>query len=258
MNTLESKPDVLQPEVFRKEKGISAWFTLKNENTYSGNRNIPGLNLGLNTEEKEEVVRENRSVLFDELDVEPEWMALANQVHGNRVQVVTRGGTYTETDGFVTQIPRLALAIQVADCAAVLLGDAHNRIVGAAHAGWRGVTGGIVPKVVKYMTAQGADPMKMRAFVSPCISAENFEVGPEVAEQFPDQFVDYSSYEKPHVNLKGFIRYQLMEKGVKPEHIEVHEGCTVSDGHSFYSYRREGKQSGRMMGIIQLLKRDEL
>lgn len=257
MSVLENNIEVIQPEIFSRGEGITAWFTLKNASLVSDDRNIPGLNLGFNTIEREEIIQNNYTALFEALDLDFHWVAFGNQVHGNRIRVVTQGGTYTETDGFVTQVSKLALAIQVADCAVVLLGDPQNRIVAAVHAGWRGAEGDIVPKAVKYMTAQGAEPKYIKAFVSPCISPQHFEVGQEVAEQFPEAFVDYESYEKPHVDLKGFIRRQLMTKGVKPEHIEVHQGCTVSDTDSFYSYRREGKQSGRMAGVIQLLKRGE-
>ncbi len=256
MNISEAKIEVVRPDIFKEGEGIAAWFTLRNANLFSDNRNIAGLNLGLNTSESEEVVRNNRTALFENLQLSPDWVAFGNQVHGNRIQVISRGGTYTETDGFVTRVPRLALAIQVADCAAVLLGDSRHRVIAAVHAGWKGAAGGIVPRAIKYMTAQGARPGHIKAFVSPCISKRRFEVGHEVARQFPEAFVDYESYEKPHVDLKGFIRHQLIEKGVKPEHIEIHSGCTVSSD-SYYSYRRQDEQSGRMAGIIQLLKRYE-
>lgn len=257
MSVLENKIEMIQPEIFGREEGVAAWFTLKNASLTSDDQNVSGLNIGLNTSEREEVIKENRSVLFEALDCDPGWVALGNQVHGNRIRVVTQGGTYAETDGFVTRVPGLALAIQVADCAAVLLGDSKNRVIAAVHAGWRGAAGGIISKAVQYMITRGAEPEHIKVFVSPCISRQHFEVGGEVAVQFPDAFVDYENYEKPHVNLKGFIRRQLMMEGIKSEHIEIHTGCTVSDTGSYYSYRREGEQSGRMAGIIQLLKRDE-
>ncbi len=102
------------------------------------------------------------------------------------------------------------------------------------------------------MKEAGAEPSRMRAFVSPCISRRHFEVGTEVAELFPDKFVDYESFDKPHINLKAFLEYQLMECGLAEGRIEVHAGCTVADKNSYYSYRREKEKSGRMMGIIRL------
>jgi copper oxidase (laccase) domain-containing protein len=102
------------------------------------------------------------------------------------------------------------------------------------------------------MVPLGVKPERCLAFISPCISVRHFEVGTEVADQFPDSFVDYEQYEKPHIDLKGFLQYQLEGAGVRREHIEVHPGCTVEDKQDYYSYRREGAMSGRMMGVIQL------
>jgi YfiH family protein len=145
----------------------------------------------------------------------------------------------------------LTLAIQVADCAAVLLWDENRKIIGALHAGWRGAVGEIIYIGIEKMMKQGASPSDMKAFISPCISIRNFEVGQEVADQFPPEFVDYSTFKKPHVDLKGFIKDQLMNKGLSEHNIEVRSECSVSN-ESFYSYRREGKKSGRMMALIQI------
>ncbi|HET6527750.1 MAG TPA: peptidoglycan editing factor PgeF, partial [Balneolaceae bacterium] len=173
-------------------------------------------------------------------------------VHSNRVQVVSQGGIYASTDGLITRIPGLMLAIQVADCAAVLLWDSSAKVIAALHAGWRGAAGDIVPKGIKMMVEQGAELENLHAFVSPCLSLKNFEVGQEVAEQFPDEQVDYKNYEKPHLNLKGFIKQQLLEHKIPKENIEIHPACTIDDADKYYSYRREGNRSGRMMALIQI------
>jgi YfiH family protein len=245
------KIDTIKPEIFSDENRLNVFFTFKNEKKYSGDRAINGLNLGFNTGETPEIIKENRRDLLDAFGIEAEWTAFANQVHSNRVKVVTKGGTFAETDGLITQVPGLALAIQVADCAAVLLADMQSRTIAAVHAGWRGAAGDIVPKALDKMKSLGADAADCRAFISPCISSEEFEVGPEVADRFPDEYVNSQTYAKPHLNLKAFLADQLAEAGLKPASIETHSGCTVQDDQ-FYSFRREGKQSGRMMAIMQL------
>lgn len=232
--------------------GIKAWFTLKNKEFGYHNHDIPGLNLGFNTPEKKELVAKNRLALLTGLQIDPEWVAYADQVHSNRIRVVTEGGTYPSTDGLITKIPGLTLSIQVADCAAVLLWDFENKVIGALHAGWRGAAGDIVPKGIQKMKEQGANLQKVKAFVSPCISLENFEIGEEVAEQFPDEFIDYEHYEKPHLDLKSFLKFQLEQSGIQQAHVEIREECTIEDKEHFYSYRREREQSGRMMGLIQI------
>jgi len=244
--------DTIKPESLNQLKGIRSWFTCKNPDWKINNQKVPGLNLGFNTGERREVIQSHRNNLIGFLNIEQTDIAYADQVHGTRVQTVSEGGTYGDTDALVTQIPGLALAIQVADCAAVLLADEKQKIIAAVHAGWRGAAGDILPSTINRMMTLEARPENIKAFVSPCISQQHFEVGHEVAEQFPDQFVDYNSYVKPHVDLKAFLYNQMQEMGLPDKNIEIHEGCTVAEEKRFYSYRREQKQSGRMLGIIQI------
>lgn len=252
MKDLQTKFSLIEPEFLKNEEDIRAWFTLKNREYGRIDHSIAGLNLGFNTPEKKEFIAQNRLALLSSLQVDPDWVAYADQVHSNRVQVVTEGGTYPSTDGLITQIPGLTLGIQVADCAAVLLWDTTHNIIGALHAGWRGAVGDIIPKGIEKMVEQGSNPQQINAFVSPCISLANFEVGREVADQFPEEFVDYEHYAKPHIDLKAFIKHQMTEAGIPDSQIEVRPECTIEDEEDFYSYRREGEQSGRMLALIQI------
>lgn len=247
---MSSQIEFIKPSLLNDER-ISSWFTLRNHQSIHQDLTIPGLNLGLNTGEKEEIVRRNRNTLLNEIGLDAHQIAYAIQVHQTKVEVVNHGGTYPNTDAFVTTDTDLALAIQVADCAAVLFGDPRNRVIAAAHAGWRGAAANIIPKTIDKMVGFGAEIKNIKAFISPCISLQNFEVGEEVASQFPDQFVDRENYKKPHVDLKEFIRHQLLDLGMLESKIELDTHCTIN-GEQFYSYRRQKEQSGRMMGIIKL------
>src|SRR5690625_6312525 len=93
------------------------------------------------------------------------------------------------------------------------------------------------------MNGAGGDPQHMRAYISPCISLENFEVGEEVARQFPNEFCDYVSWDKPHIDLKGFLLSELLEAGISERKILTSEYCTMEDTR-FYSYRREKEKAG--------------
>lgn len=252
MKDLNTESSLLKPDLLKEKENIQAWFTLKNKEFGVGNQAIPGLNLGFNTAEQKGIVTENRRVLYDHLGLDEQWIASAEQVHSNNVQFVTQGGNYPATDGLLTVVPGLTLVIQVADCAAVLLWDSQNKVIGALHAGWRGAAGDIVPAGLEKMGKQGADHRNLKAFISPCISLKNFEVGEEVACQFPNRFVDYEHFAKPHVDLKGFLAHQLREGGLVEKNIEISEGCTMEGITSFYSYRREEEQSGRMMALIRI------
>lgn len=254
MKNLQTKFSLIEPELLSDSDGVQAWFTLKNSEYGLEGSRIKGLNFGYNTRETKELVTANRLSLLSHLRLDPEWVAYADQVHSNRVQAVTEGGTYPSTDGLVTQIPGLTLGIQVADCAALLLWDSTNKVIGALHAGWRGAAGDIVPMGIDKMIQQGANPNSIKAFVSPCISLQNFEVGQEVADQFPDEFVDYESYAKPHIDLKGFLKHQMIKSGIPQEQIEISQECTIDNSDDFYSYRREGDESGRMLALIQIIE----
>lgn len=254
MKSLKTDFTFIKPDILDQQDRIKAWFTLKNRDYKRPGQTIKGLNLGFNTSENKEQVAKNRLTLLSSLNIDPKWTAYAEQVHSNRVQFVSGGGTYPSTDGLVTTISGLTLAIQVADCAAVLLWDADNGVIGALHAGWRGAVGNIVNRGIKEMINQGANPQSTKAFVSPCISWKNFEVGDEVADQFPDRFVHYSDFKKPHVDLKRFIKHQLVDEGISKSKIEIRKECTIDEADDFYSYRREGEQSGRMLALITMNK----
>lgn len=247
---MSSQIDFIRPKLLNDEH-VSSWFSLRNRESVHPERTISGLNLGLNTEEEEDVILNNREQLLAKIGLDAHQIAYAVQVHKTHVEEVNHGGTYPNTDAFVTTKPNLALAIQVADCAALLFADPVNHVIGAAHAGWRGAAGNIVPKTINKMKELGAEVEQIKVFVSPCISLKNFEVGEEVAEQFPDEFVDRTNYEKAHVDLKEFLRWQLLEEGMMESKIELDTQCTISDSQ-FYSYRRQKEKSGRMMAIIKL------
>lgn len=230
---------------------VKAVFSLKNPR-FREDAAIPGLNLGYNTPEQDEITKANREQFFRACGADPAKTSWGLQVHGARVQRVTKPGVYPDTDALVTSVPGFALGVFVADCAAVLLADPEAGVIATAHAGWKGAVAGILPETIRVMETAGARAEKLRAFVSPCISAARFEVGEEVAAQFPEAFVDRNR-SRPYVDLKGFVVHQLLEAGLVKDAIRIADGCTMGDAERFYSYRRDGAKSGRMMGLIQLL-----
>ncbi len=248
---LETKLEFIQPELLN-QKGISAWFTQRNPEYRLKSALIEGYNLGIFTEEKEENLAINLAILSSLTKTGEHNMAITRQVHSNRVAEVEEGGLYEEVDALVCNKTDILLSIQVADCAAILLGDPEHQVIGAAHAGWRGAVQGILSNLLEKMSEKGAKPESTYAYISPCISLESFEVGDEVADQFPDEVVDRKSFKKPHVDLKAYLTNQLFDFGMKEGQIEVDASCTMKNERRFYSYRRDGKQAGRMMGLIKL------
>ncbi|MDT0631698.1 polyphenol oxidase family protein [Rubrivirga sp. S365] len=177
-------------------------------------------------------------------------VASVGQVHGADVVVVRQAGHVPDHDGLVTDRPGLLLSVIAADCALVLLADSEAGVVGACHSGWRGTVAGVVGRTVEAMGGVGADPARLLAYVGPCISAEAFEVGEEVAAQFDASVVvRRPEWPRPHIDLRAEIERQLRALGVRPARVEATDACTVADGR-FYSYRAEGGAAGRMLGFV--------
>ncbi len=253
---MAAAPAPIRPAVFKDVPAITAGFSTR----HGGVSEPPydTLNLGLSTEDAEANVEENRRRLPAPLGAAPDQLALAGQVHGDRVKGVVGPGLYEGYDALVTRTPGVLLGIVAADCAAVLLAGPGAGIVGACHAGWRGTAARVVIKTVKAMQRAGADPAHIRTYVSPCISAEHFEVGEEVAAQFKKSFIrrGYSGA-KPHVDLKAAIAEQLRQGGVPEAQIEVSDCCTFAESDDFFSHRASGGTTGRMLGFIGLVGETE-
>jgi polyphenol oxidase len=243
--------DVIEPAIWSGDTGIRAVFSRRNA-SFNAERSIQGLNLSVSTNDDREVVLHNRRLFYESLGLNESLVARGRQIHSNTVHIVSNGGIHDDGDGFVTNTPGIAVSVMVADCAAILLADRKARVVGALHAGWRGTVGGIVKSGVDAMVSLGADPSHLEAYIGPCISQACFELGEEVASQFPDKYVDRSK-PKPHADIRAWLKDQLLEGGLAPANVEVDASCTFSDDDHFFSYRRQGDASGRMMALIWII-----
>ena len=242
---------LIRPAVFADVPAVTAGFTTRRGGASAAP--FEALNLSVSVEDAPEAVAANRERVGAELGVPPERWALAGQVHGADVRVIDAPGLYRNTDGLVTATRGLALGILAADCAAVLLADAAQGVIGACHAGWRGTAAGIVGRTIEQMVTLGARPAAVRAYVSPCISVAQFEVGPEVAAQFDEAVVHQAPEQpRPYVDLKAALHAQLRAAGVPEAQIEIDPACTASATDRFFSHRAEDGTTGRMMGLIAL------
>ena len=211
-----------------------------------------GMNLGLWTGDDPDAVHANRALLEHDLPSRPAWL---KQVHGIRVVdagAVTHEGV--EADASFTSVPGRVCAVLVADCLPVLMTDRDGSIVAAAHAGWRGLLGGVLEATV---SASGLDGERTMAWIGPAIGPERFEVGDDVRDAFLARMSDHapavSAAFRPHApgkwlaDLPRLARLRLAACGVH----EVHASgaCTASDAARFYSYRRDGV-TGRMAALI--------
>lgn len=208
------------------------------------------LDLGPSTRVPADLVRENRRRLLERLQLDPAAVVTAGQVHGAVLRLVSRPGHVAHCDGLLTLTPGLALAVATADCMALLY--RAPGAVAAAHAGWRGAAAGVPGATLQALrAAAGVPPAAVRVALGPCIRACCYEVGPEVAGKFPSTAV-HRVGGRTHLDLPAVARLQLLEAGLPEAALEDTGVCTACHPELCFSYRRDGRGTGRMWGLAAL------
>jgi YfiH family protein len=222
---------------------------------YDDGRGGGGFNLGLHVGDAPESVRANRASLEAALPGRPAWIS---QVHGAAVvdaATVGPGQPVRVGDASIATEPGQVCAILTADCLPVLFADVGGKVVGAAHAGWRGLAGGVLGATVAAMRAAGATGIT--AWMGPAIGPSAFEVGADVRDAFEAAlpgagaaFVPYPGRPGKHLaDMFALARMMLARDGVTQVHGGGH--CTATERERFYSYRRDGV-TGRQASLIWL------
>ena len=210
-----------------------------------------GLNLGLHCGDDAALVMQNRALLQELLPARPAWLS---QVHGVAVADAAKvePGLLTVADASIATRAGVVCAVMTADCLPVLFADLDGKVVGAAHAGWRGLAEGVLGETVKAMRAAGAG--EITAWLGPAIGKTQFEVGQDVLDAFAGAdmraFVPYAGRPGKYLaDMNALARGMLANDGV----IRVWGGeyCTASERQRFYSYRRDGV-TGRLASMIWL------
>ncbi len=220
-----------------------------------------GLNCGPGSTDLSEAVDINRARVAAYMDVQPNHLQTVHQVHSPDVVTLTEPLIIRpQADAMVTAVPGLALGILTADCQPVLFSDPDAGVIGAAHAGWRGVKDGVLEATLDAMEALGADRANITAVIGPCISQAAYEVGPEFVESFIDDNPENSRFfsggkgDRALFNLPVFGLSKLRKAGIG--HAEWSGHCTYSDPERFFSYRRTthlGEADyGRLISVIRL------
>lgn len=222
------------------------------------------LNCGLGSGDELEKVRENRRRAADVLALAPEYLLTAYQVHSAEVAVVERPWSHEErpkVDALVTNRPGIGLGVLSADCGPLLFADAEARVIGAAHAGWRGALSGVAEATVEAMVSLGAERARIAAVLGPMIAQPSYEVGPEFPSPFlaadPDNAAFFEAAPRAghfHFDLAGFILRKLEALGLAG--VSRVEGDTCADDAQFFSYRRaclkKEQDYGRGLSAIAL------
>jgi YfiH family protein len=208
------------------------------------------LNLGRRWGDDPVAVEENYARLGRAADFAPERLVTVRQVHGAAVAWAHEVSASTEADAVCCRREdERVVGVLTADCVPVLLADREGRVAAAVHSGWRGTVADVVGATVAALGEAGVEPRALVAAIGPCIEARAFEVGPEVAAQFPPAFVDASG-PRPHVDLVATVRAQLCAAGVPDDAIDRVGGCTHDTPARWFSYRRDGAGIGQMLAFV--------
>ncbi len=216
-----------------------------------------GLNLGATSGDRAAAVRANRRLVCQALALDSERVSMGHQVHAATVHVLgapSRPGRFVGAlrgwpvgDGLVTSRIGLALVVLGADCLPILLWHRDGTAVAAAHAGWRGLVGGVIERTVEAL----GDPARSAAAIGPAIGPARYRVGADVRERFAARFGD-EVVAGEAVDLAAAARVALRAAGLPDSSIHAIEACTYDEPDRFYSYRRDGAETGRQAGIIWL------
>ena len=211
------------------------------------------LNLGRRWGDDPASVEENYRRVAAAAGFDVEDLRQVRQVHGKtmlRARDVTAG---SEADALWVHRDDgpLIAGVLTADCVPILLRDRAGTVAAAVHSGWKGTVADIAGETVRVL-AEHVPAANLLAAIGPCIEVDAFEVGEEVAVQFPAEFVRREGTRRPHVDLVAMVRAQLIAAGLPAGAISRVGGCTFSDPARYFSYRRDGAGIGQMLAFIGL------
>jgi polyphenol oxidase len=264
--------EVLEAQIFRKIPWLVHGFSTR---------------VGVEKWDTPAAIAANRTKLLKSIGTAKMPLATLRQMHSDVAHLVCDAKEASRTpvaagDAAMTVEAGVLLSVQTADCVPILLADTKRRAIAAVHAGWRGTLARIVVKTLGRMRQEfGTHPQDVVAAIGPAIGGCCYEVGPEVAKEFASQFEKAGEWfdeqfspqaegelqtwlpwltmmppghqpepERARLDLRAANRWQLVDAGVSPKRIAVSALCTKCRADLFFSYRRDGAGTGRLMAVI--------
>ncbi len=232
------------------------WLNSPNINTihgfstrYGGISPQPFMSLNLGgVDDLPENIEENRRRALTDLGIEMKQVSYLNQIHSSNVCKAFHGKQVG--DALVTNQPRLAIAVGAADCYPILFYDDKNKVIGAAHCGWKGTLGRIVKNTIEEMVNLGAEKQNIKMAIGQGISAKNYEVSEEVIQHFKNAGFPDNCWNQRQLDLLEANKFVAEESGILIENIWSMNRCTTEP--DFFSYRRDNGKTGRMWAVIML------
>ena len=243
----------------KKFKNIRHCFFSRNNGVSNGY--YKSLNCGLGSGDKKENVLQNLKLVSKKIECNQQSLITLNQKHTNKVlhfNSIKSVQNKMEGDAIISEVKNLAIGILTADCAPILFYEPNKKIVGCAHAGWKGALNGVIKNTVKKFNELNSNNDDLIAVVGPCIKQESYEVEKDMLKKFIDQDVKNEIFFKKISNLKynfdlrGFINMELSNLNIK--NIDNIEMDTFSEEKFFFSYRRSCLKNeqdyGRCISVI--------
>ena len=252
--------------LLNKYNKIAHFCTTRQGGTSVGN--YASFNLSPFSGDDMSAVFENQSKLAEWLGIDADKIILPFQTHGTEVKEITerffeladeeKRDCLNGVDAIFTRITKVCIGISTADCVPILFYDPTKQVVAAAHAGWRGTCGKIAEKTIKaFVEAYHCEPSDILVTIGPSISVKVYEVGQEVVNHFESagfnipEIVEIRN-KSIYLDLWKANRQSLLKAGIVAENIEVAGICTFTEHERFFSARRLGIKSGRLLSGIML------
>lgn len=249
---------MIKSKILFKFKKISHGFFNKNGGVSKGI--YKSLNCGLGSNDDKKSVKINLQIVSKKISNKKNNIVLLHQIHSNKVFFIkSLPKKKLIGDGLITNQKNIVLGILTADCAPLFIYDPKNKIIGAAHVGWKGAYNKIAIKMLNLFLKKGSKVENLIAVIGPCISQKNYEVKNDFKSKFLKQnkanFKYFkNSFGKNRFNLKDYIKEQVINFGLK--NVEIIKKDTFSKKNNFFSYRRSlqnfEKDYGRNVSLIMI------
>lgn len=203
-----------------------------------------------------ETVAKSKRLICDEFGISYKSLIIPVQTHSSNIVVIKKAGEeFENTDALVTNVKKIAIGLNFADCTPIILYDKVKKVIGCAHAGWRGTVAQIGVKTVEKMYEEySSEPKDITALIGPAIGKCCFEIKPDVMEKLknsvPEEYRNSEVFDENHADLQLINKIQLSTCGV--ENIDVCEYCTSCSTELFFSYRKEQGKCARHSAVIML------
>ncbi len=231
----------MRPEIFFSDQGLLALISDASIDFATTDFDSP-------------LAQDQRAYLEEKCGVEIPQVFWRKQVHGDHI-LTAQGGVGSvkdcpDADAYITDERNLPIAIRTADCVPVFIFDPVHRVIGLAHAGWRGTYKAIAAKTVQKMQEKyGSEPSDLKIVLGPSIRKCCYKIGEEFRDYFPSFVEDRGGF--LYADMISANREQLLQAGVKPENI-IDNGICTCCRKDYFSFRRDGKKAGRMISLMML------